>query len=415
MISVEQAWQRLSAHFGLVESEVVGLAQSWGRVTAEPVRALLTKPMVALSAMDGYALRSQANQGLQPVMLHLIGEAPAGHPFGGQVGGGECVRIFTGSPLPVGSDAVVRQEDTAISDGLVAIKVEPKAGDHVRLAGSDFCSDQVLLAAGQPMTARAVALAASAGICWIKVRRRPQIAILATGDELVMPGQLAGRADGACGRTINAVGLGLAAMVEAWGGQPIQLGIAGDDLEQLANALDNAGPVDLVVTVGGASVGDYDLIRNLFDSPGDEIDFWQVAMRPGKPLLFGRRKTTSILGLPGNPVSALVCALVFVHPLMRLLLGCKDAGKDAVSTFLLEQVGLGCPLPPNDQRQSYLRARLERDLCGRMTAVPFTRDAQDSAVLSSLAAADCLVVRGPHAPAAELGESVEIMRFPSFC
>lgn len=361
--------------------------------------------------MDGYALRSQDTRALQPVRLYLIGEAPAGHPFDGKVGSSECVRIFTGSPLPVGCDAVVRQEDTAVSDGMVAIKTEAKAGDHVRLPGGDFCSGQVLLTAGQPMTARAVALAAGAGIGWIKVRRRPRVAILATGDELVMPGQLASQADYASGKTINAAGPGLAAMIESWGGQSTQLGIARDDLDQLANALDNACPADLVVTVGGASVGDYDLIRNLFSSPGDEIGFWQIAMRPGKPLLFGRRKATPILGLPGNPVSALVCALVFAHPLMRLLLGREDIA----STGLLEQARLGRPLPPNDQRQSYLRAQLERDLHGRTTAVPFAPAAQDSAMLSSLAAADCLVVRAPHAPAAEVGEAVEIMRFPGFC
>lgn len=422
LISIDQAWQQLSAHFKPVGSETVELTRAWGRVAAEPICALVDKPEVALSAMDGYAVRSMDVQGALPVGLKQIGEVPAGRSFEGEIGSGESVRIFTGAPLPAGSDAVVRQEDVTTSDVTasgqqLAIKVEARAGDHIRPAGSDFRADQPLLIAGQLITARVIALAASAGITWMKVRRRPRVAILATGDELIMPGQSAAQIKPGQGKTdgrgvhkiVNAAGPGLVAMIEAWGGQAIQLGIAGDDRDQLAAALDNADKVDLVVSIGGASVGDYDLMHSLFKSP--KVVFWQIAMRPGKPLLFGRREANLILGLPGNPVSAMVCALVFLRPLIGLLLG--QEGTTFQSPPELQR--LGSSLTANDHRQSYLRARLEQDGHGELRVMPFAPVEQDSAILSSLAAADCLVVRYPYALTSEPGELVEIVRFPGSC
>ncbi len=395
MIPVEEARRRVLAAFGPLPAETVGLAQGLGRVLAAPVAARLTQPFAALSAMDGYAVRA-ADLAEVPATLRRIGESAAGAAFAGRIGAGECARIFTGAPVPDGADAVVAQEDTAAEGESVTFRLATHPGRHIRPAGQDFRSGDALLMAGRRLAPRDLAVAAAMNVPWLVVRRRPRVAILAVGDELVLPGEPIGPS-----QIVAATGFGLAGMIEATGGTVVDLGVACDDMTALGERALAARGTDLLVTLGGASVGDRDLVRAALGAQGLELDFWQIAMRPGKPLMFGRMGTLPVLGLPGNPVSALICALLFVRPAVRALLGLPpEAGPAATAR-------LGCDLPAGDRRQDYLRARLERDADGRAVATPFA--AQDSAMLSVLAAADCLVIRPPHAPAARAGDPVEII------
>lgn len=395
MIAVEDAQRRVLAAFAPLPAESVGLAQGLGRVLAEPVTARVTQPFAALSAMDGYAVRA-ADLETVPASLRPIGESAAGTAFGGNVGPGECVRIFTGAPVPEGADAVVAQEDTSVEGDQVTFRVTSYAGRHIRPAGLDFRAGQALLEAGRRMAPRDLALAAAMDVPWLRVRRRPRVALLAVGDELVLPGEPIGPS-----QIVAATGFGIAGMVESAGGIAIDLGVARDEATGLGDRAVGATGADLLVTVGGASVGDHDLVRAALGARGLKLDFWQIAMRPGKPLMFGRLGAMPVLGLPGNPVSALVCALLFVRPAVRALLGLSaEDGPPATAR-------LGRDLPANDLRQDYLRARLESDDLGQAVAMPF--EAQDSSMLSVLAAADCLVIRPPLAQAAYAGDSVEIL------
>ncbi len=399
MLSVAEALARITAAFEALPAETVGLTEALGRVLAEDVAARVTQPPTDVSAMDGYAVRAAdvAHVSAEvPARLEVIGRVPAGSEFQGAVGPGQAVRIFTGAPLPAGADAIVIQEDTERDGDTVVVKASAPQGTYVRPAGLDFRVGAVGLAAGRRLSARDVGLAAAMDRPWLQVHRRPRVAILATGDEVVLPGDPRGP-----NQIVSSNGFSLAAFVQACGGQPIHLGIAPDDSAALKALVDGARGADLLVTTGGVSVGEHDLIREALGESGLEMDFWRIAMRPGKPLLFGRIGATPILGLPGNPVSSLVCATLFLGPAIAVMLG-QDIASAAPETAIL-----GTPLGANDRRQDYLRARLETDAQGRRRAVPFAR--QDSAMLATLAQADCLVVRAPHAPAAEAGELVEIV------
>ena len=397
MISVEEAERRILAAFAALPTELVALPEALGRVLAEDVASRLTQPWAAVSAMDGYAVRAEDVASV-PAVLAEIGSAPAGASFDGAVGPGQCVRIFTGAPLPAGTDTIVIQEDTEAAGGRVTVREAAAAGAFVRPAGLDFAEGQVLLKAGRRLTARDIGLAAAMNHPWLRVRRRPRVAILATGDEVVMPGEPVGP-----NQIVSSNGPALAALVTACGGSPVSLGVARDERESLIAMAAGAAGCDLLLTTGGASVGEHDLIREVLGDVGLELDFWKIAMRPGKPLMFGRIGATPMLGLPGNPVSSMVCALLFVRPVLERMLGEARPERPAGTARL------GRDLPANDRRQDYLRARLERDDTGRPVAVPF--DLQDSSVFSGLAAADCLVVRPPHAPAAATGETVPILAF----
>ena len=397
MISVEEALSRILAGVGgPVAAEEVALTDGLGRILADDVVAALTQPPVAVSAMDGYAVRA-ADVARIPARLTVIGSAPAGSPFAGEVGPGQAVRIFTGGAVPEGADAIVIQEDAEASGDAVTLKEAASPGRFIRPAGLDFQAGSVGLAAGRRLTARDIGLAAAMNRPWLKVRRRPRVAILSTGDELVNPGETPGP-----GQIVSSNAFALAAFVAAEGGEPLMLGIARDDPAALARNIEAAKGADLLVTSGGASVGDHDLIAGALEAAGMTLDFWKIAMRPGKPLLFGRLGRMAVLGLPGNPVSSLVCALVFLRPALAALLGRSDRGPGAQSARL------GRDLPENDGRQDYLRSELSTDGEGRLTATPFAR--QDSAMLSLLARAGCLVIRPPHAPAARAGEAVPVLR-----
>jgi molybdopterin molybdotransferase len=381
-------------------AEQVAIGQAAGRTLAAPLAALRTQPPFAASAMDGYAVRA-ADIAAPGARLAVVGVAPAGHAFAGAVRPGEAVRIFTGAPVPEGADTILIQENADADGDAVIARTAEAAGRFVRPAGLDFTAGETLLHAGHRMGPRSQALAAAMGHAEVPVRRRPRVAVLATGDELVRPGE-AMRPDQIVASNVYAI----AGMVTQAGGVPIDLGIATDDfaaLEAAVAAAEEAG-ADVLVTLGGASVGDHDLVQSALTRRGMRLGFWRIAMRPGKPLIFGSLGRMAILGLPGNPVSSIVCAHLFLEPLLRALAGDPDAGADRSGPAVL-----GGPLPANDMRQDYLRARLSVDADGRTVATPFAR--QDSSMLRLLADAQALVVRPPHAPPAAAGDPCRILRF----
>ena len=397
MISVSEALERILAGLSRLPAECVGLDRALGRVLAEGVAARRTQPPAAVSAMDGYAVRATDVE-TPPVTLRRIGEAPAGSAFEGVVKAGETVRIFTGGPVPDGADAIVIQENVTAEGDRVTVRVGAAPGAHIRPAGLDFREGDEGLRPGRVLTARDIGLAAAMNVPWLMVSRRPRVALLATGDELVRPGEPMGPH-----QIVSSNSLAVAALVRAGGGEAIDLGIALDERGSLEALADGAKGADMLVTLGGASVGDRDLVRTVLGQKGLELDFWRIAMRPGKPLVFGHIDGVPMLGLPGNPVSALVCGLVFLLPAIAAMLGLADPAVP------LTDARLGRDLAANDERQDYLRARLTRDPAGARVATPFER--QDSSMLSRLAAADCLIVRAPHAPAARSGDPVEIIEF----
>ncbi|MDH3230880.1 MAG: molybdopterin molybdotransferase MoeA [Alphaproteobacteria bacterium] len=400
MLSVDDALARILGALKPLPAEQVSVADALGRALAEDVAARRTQPPAAVSAMDGYAVRA-ADVKTVPAVLKVIGQAPAGDAFTGTVGADQAVRIFTGGPVPDGADAIVMQENTQAGDGTVTVLESVDEGRFVRRAGLDFAAGDVRLKAGRVLTARDVGLAAAMNVPWLMVRRRPRVAILATGDEIVMPGDPIGPS-----QIVSSNSIALAAAIRVFGGEPCMLGIAPDDRDALAVMAAGAAGADLLLTSGGASVGDHDLVQSVLGEIGFELGFWKIAMRPGKPLIFGHVGDTPVLGLPGNPVSALVCAMIYLRPAMARMLGAADAAAAPRLTARLTE-----PLGENDERQDYLRAKLGNDADGGLAVTPFSR--QDSSMLAMLAAADCLILRVPHAPALDTGAVVEILTIPA--
>ena len=395
MISVAEAVTRIAAAFSPLPAETVPLAAAYGRVLAADVVARITQPPFAVSAMDGYAARA-ADVTDAPTTLRQIGSVPAGARFEGAVGPGETVRIFTGAPVPGGADTIVIQENVATDGNAITVHAGAPVGRYIRPAGLDFRAGEVGVPAGRRLDARAIGLAAAMNQPWLTVRRKPRIALLATGDEIVMPGEPLG-----ANQIVSSNTHALRAVVEGCGGEAIDLGIARDDEESLVRLAAGARGADLLITTGGASVGEHDLIRDALKDEGLALD-WKIAMRPGKPLMFGSVGGTRLLGLPGNPVSSLVCALIFLRPAMARMLGTDEGAHP-----LVQQASLGADVRENDEREDYLRATLTRDESGALIATPFPK--QDSSMLSLLVKAQCLVVRPPHAPAALQGTAVEII------
>lgn len=396
MIAVADAVARIVAAFSPLPAETVPLAAAHGRVLAADVVARVTQPPFAVSAMDGYAARA-ADVAAVPTTLRQIGSVPAGARFEGTVGPGETVRIFTGAPVPDGADTIVIQENVSADGAAIVVREGAPAGRYIRPAGLDFRAGEVGVPAGRRLDARAIGLAAAMNQPWLSVRRKPRIALLATGDEIVMPGEPLGES-----QIVSSNTHALRAVAEGCGADAIDLGIARDDTESLARLAAGARGADLLVTTGGASVGEHDLIRDALKDEGLALDFWRIAMRPGKPLMFGTVGGTRLLGLPGNPVSSLVCALVFLRPALARMLGADDNALPAT-----QRASLGAAVAANDERQDYLRAALRRDGDGTLVATPFPK--QDSSMLSLLVKAQCLVVRPPHAPAAPQGAAVDII------
>lgn len=409
LMPVAEARARILARFAPLPGETVSLDNAVGRVLATDVAARLTQPPAAMSAMDGWAVRG-ADLARLPVTLARIGSAPAGHPYPGRVGDGQAVRIFTGALLPDGADSVVLQEDCA-EDGQGRVTVrDGRPGGWIRPAGHDFHQGDVGIRAGRLLSARDVALAAAMNHPFLTVHRRPRVAILPTGDEVVMPGEPL-----APGQIISSNGLALAALIRKAGGDPVNLGIAADSVADLTDLARGAVGADLLVTTGGASVGEHDLIRDALAPQGLTLDFWKIAMRPGKPLMFGDLRGMPLLGLPGNPVAVLVCALLFLLPVLRRLQGLPDSGDATV------RARTAVDLPANDRRQDYVRATLtpapEPGLApglvsgaatdGLPLVTPFGQ--QDSGQLRHLANADCLLVRPAGAPPLPAGSVVDVL------
>jgi molybdopterin molybdotransferase len=396
MISVAEAQAAVLAGVKALNAEEISVAECFGRVLAEDVASRLTQPPVAVSSMDGYAVRSE-DVATVPATLTLIGESAAGGGFEGALEAGQTVRIFTGAPVPDGADAVVIQEDTDVDGASITMKESSGSGRYVRPAGLDFSAGETLLKSGKRLNSRDVALIAGMNVPWVSVTRRPRVAILSTGNELVLPGEPLDR-----NQIISSNSIGLAAFVTAAGGQPVNLGIARDDAASLIGKLEGIRSMDMLITIGGASVGDYDLVKQVLGGEGMNITFSKVAMRPGKPFIFGEIHGTPMLGLPGNPVSAGVTAALYLKPALDQMLGL--ARGDAAN----ETAVLGCDLTANDRRQDYLRSELSLNADGELTATPFPK--QDSSMLALFSKADCLVMRPPFAEAIEAGARVEIVR-----
>ena len=401
LMAVAEALARVLAEAEPLPAEPAPLTEAYGRVLAADVTALRTQPPADVSAMDGYAVRA-ADVAKVPVDLKLVGEVAAGHPFEGTVGVGEAARIFTGGVMPPGSDTIVIQENAERVGNIVVIAASSGKGKHVRAKGLDFQRGAALLAKGRRLSDRDLALAAAMNHPMVPVHRRPKVAVLATGDELVMPGATPG-----FGEIVYSNGYATMALARREGCEVADLGIVPDRLPETVAAVRHARDVgsDVLVTSGGASVGDYDLVQEALAAEGLALSFWKVALRPGRPMMHGRLGAMHVLGLPGNPVSSYVCAVLFLVPLLRRL-----AGRADVATAL-DVARLGCDLPANDERADYLRATLAPGPDGVPVATP--APVQDSSMLTKLARADCLLIREPHAPAAKAGEPCSIITLAS--
>ena len=394
LLSVADALARILDGLTPLDTETVALSEAHGRVLAEDLAARLTQPPFDASAMDGYAVRAEDVVTL-PATLQLIGESAAGAGFKGDVRRGQTVRIFTGAPVPNGADTIVIQENAEAAVGAVTV-TEAEPGRHIRPRGQDFNQGEILLHAGTRLGPRELMLAAAMNHAELTVRRKPKVAILATGDEIMPPGTAL-----APDQIVSSVPYGLAAMIENEGGEALSLGIAKDDPESIVPLARAGSAANILVTIGGASVGDRDLVASALKSEGLKLDFWKVAMRPGKPLLYGRLGSTRLLGLPGNPVSALVCAHVFLLPMLRRMLGVAPEtrpGPDAL---------LGEDLEANGAREHYMRAVSAWSSEGERVVRPLP--SQDSSLVAAFASADCLIVRAADAPPARQGARVKII------
>jgi molybdopterin molybdotransferase len=398
LLSVADALARVLNGVEPLPSEHVPLVEADGRVLAADIAALRTQPPADLSAMDGYAVRA-ADVASAPVTLKIAGEVAAGRPFAGEVHRGEAARIFTGGVVPPGADSIVIQENTSRDGERVVVNKSERAGRHIRSAGLDFKEGEVLLPRGQRLTDRDVMLAAAMSHPALPVHRRPKVAVFATGDELKPPGSALGP-----GEIVYSNGFALMALARNEGAAVTDLGIVPDKIEATADAIRRArdAGADVLVSTGGASVGDYDLVQRGLKAEGLKLSFWRVALRPGRPMMNGRLGAMHVLGLPGNPVSAYVCAFLFLVPLLRRLAGRTDLEAPRESALL------GSDLPENDERADYLRATLAPRPDGTFVATPIK--IQDSSMMAALAKAHCLVVREAFAPAAKAGSRCVILR-----
>ena len=397
LMPVAEALRQVLAGAEPLGTETVALDDAFGRVLATDVAARRTQPPADVSAMDGYAVRAD-DTASEPSTLTIIGEVAAGHPFEGTVGPGEAARIFTGGVVPEGADCVVIQEVTEREGNRVVIKRSGIKGKNIRRKGIDFSEGQALLARGRRLDDRDLMLAASMNYPQVEVHRRPRVAIIGTGDELVMPGT-----DPKPGEIVYSNGFALTALARAEGAEARDFGIARDNLDDIGAYIRRARDwgADILVTTGGASVGEHDLVQKALKAEGLDLSFWRVALRPGRPMMHGRLGPLQVLGVPGNPVSSYVCSVLFLVPLIRKLSGRADLERPR------ETARLGRDLPENDEREDYLRATLTFAPDGPV-ATPVS--SQDSSLMAHLSRADCLVIRPPHAPAAAAGSPCVVLK-----
>jgi molybdopterin molybdotransferase len=394
---VSEALQRVLAGAGSLATETVPLTDALGRVLADDLAAKRTQPPGDVSAMDGYAVRA-ADVAQVPATLTLIGEVAAGHPFDGAVERGQAARIFTGGLVPQGADCVVVQEVTRRDGDRVVIERSATQGRNIRRKGIDFNAGDVLLARGTRLNDRDLMLAASMNYAAVPVHRRPKVAVIGTGDELVPPGGEPGP-----GEIVYSNGFALTALAHSEGAEARDFGIARDRVEAIVEKLREARAwgADVLVTSGGASVGEHDLVQRALRAEGLDLSFWRIALRPGRPMMHGRLGDLLVLGVPGNPVSSYVCSFLFLIPLIRKLSGRVDIERAP------ETARLGRDLPANDEREDYLRAILAPGPDGPV-ATPIT--VQDSSLMAPLSRAGCLVIRPAHAPAARAGSLCSILK-----
>lgn len=399
MLDVAVARARILEKFSACGLETVSLAEGCGRVLAQPLTARLSNPPISVSSMDGYALKAEDAQ--SGATLRVIGEAPAGHPSSLKVENGTCLRLFTGSQIPAGADMVMIQENVRREGDHATLLGNGRKGQFIRQEGQDFRKGDILVPAGKTLGPRDIGLAAAGGHIWLPVSRRPRIGILATGDEIILPGDPA-----SSDSIVNSGAFMLTALLQSLGAEVLLLPIARDNAASLSAAVRQAHTLDLLVTIGGASVGTYDVVRSTLEAHGLDLNFWKIAMRPGKPLMFGQLGHTPVLGLPGNPVAALVCSLVFIRPALQKLLG-----QPVPDTMETEPALLGADIGENDQRQDFMRCRLTPRDDGQLPlATPFT--SQDSAQLNIFAQSQALLIRAPFAPAEKAGAPCRILRLP---
>jgi molybdopterin molybdotransferase len=395
LIPLNDAFAKVDAGIRTLPAEMISVADALGRVVAEDVAARLTQPPAPVSSMDGYAVLC-ADVTTQPVTLKRIGESQAGGPFEGMVQSGQCVRIFTGAPLPAGADAVIMQEDTDVDGDLITFKEVAFEGKFVRRAGLDFSKGDILIKKGQILSARDIGLLCAMNVPWVHVYRKPRVAILATGDELVMPGDALRDS-----QIISSNSLMIAAMVTAMGGEALNLGIASDSETSLRSMLAGVDGADLLVTSGGVSVGEYDLVRNVLGEEGLDIDVYRIAIKPGKPFMFGRIKDKPAMGLPGNPVSAYVTAFIFLRATLK-----KMQGLPFVQDTPIRAV-LGGDVKANGTRQEFMRATFSHNQQGQLVATPYNK--QDSAMLANLAHCEGFIIRPVNAPALSAGAETDVI------
>ena len=400
LLPVADALKAVLAGANPLPEETIALADANHRTLSRDLAATRTQPPAAMSAMDGYAVR--AADATLNAKLKVIGEIAAGRPFDQNLEPGEALRIFTGGVMPAGADAVVIQENTARDGDNVTVHEAAVTGKNIRAAGIDFKQGDVLLTKGTRLTDRALSLAAAMNHPMVRVHARPKVALLATGDELVLPGTVPAHGQIVCSNVFA-----LRALAQSETADVTDLGISKDTVEDTARAIRHARDMkaDVLITTGGASVGDHDVVKRALEAEGVDMAFWRIALRPGKPMMFGRLGPMRVIGLPGNPVSSYICAFLFLVPLLRSLSG------QSKLEHQLETVRLGRALPTNDQRQDYLRAQLSRDADGNWIATPVSH--QDSSLLANLAAAQALIVRSPHAEAADAGAPCKILRLPA--
>jgi molybdopterin molybdotransferase len=394
LLPVPEAIARILDGVKPLAAEAAELSRSQDRVLAAPVKAVRHQPPFDASAMDGYALR-HADLAAGTTTFVLAGTSAAGHGWKGTVKPGQAIRILTGAPVPRGADTIVIQENTRREGNALTVLEVPAQGRNIREAGADFRKGEILLPAGIRLRARDIGLAAAGNAATLKVRRRPRLVLFTTGDELVLPGARP-RAD----QIVSSNSHAIEAMARRLGADVVNLGIVADTLKATGAAIRKGFGADILVTTGGASVGDHDYVQEALKGAGVSINFWKIAMRPGKPFMFGRKGRTRVLGLPGNPVSALVCARLFLNPLINALLGLPTS--EVTATARLEG-----SLPANDERQDYIRATLDTAPDGTRIARPFSR--QDSSMQRTFRESGCLIIRPAHAPAIASGAEIPVL------